>query len=156
VTEKVSARRKLRDENSPSFAGDPIVTEMLSRLDQLERQTDPRRADSENEKDAAAGQALKIASELAAYVAGWAVDHKVGLAIDGYGNIPDLMLTARTPAYNELRETVNSHQHEASGLQPAKLASSTKRKALANLFRFNIGGLDEPLRDSLAEALEAL
>jgi hypothetical protein len=149
-------RRLLRDEGCPNFADDPVVRQMLTRLDELERLTDPRRPDSERDKDIVASKALGIASELAAYVSGWAVDHKVGLAIEGLGNIPDLMITARTPAYNEVRETVNSHRHETAGLRSPELASGIKRKALSNLLDANIGGLPESLRDPLADALEAL
>jgi len=129
---------------------------MLSRLDELERLTDPRRPDSERDKDAAASKALGIASELAAYVSGWAADHKVGLAIEGIGNIPDLMTTARTPAYNRLRETVSSHRHETAGLRSAELTSRMKRKALSNLMDANINGPHWSLYASLADALEAL
>jgi hypothetical protein len=149
-------RRLLRDEGCPNFADDPIVRQMLSRLDELERLTDPRRPDSEHDKDASASKALGIASELAAYVSGWAVDHKVGLAIEGLGNIPDLMTTARTPDYNKVRETVNSHRHETAGLRSAELTSRIKRKALSNLIDANINGPHWSLHASLADALEAL
>jgi hypothetical protein len=149
-------RRSLRDEGCPNFADDPFVRHWLSRLDELERLTDPRRPDSEHNKDAAATEALGIASTLAAYVSGWAVDHKVGLAIEGLGNIPDRKITERSPAYNEARQNVNDHRHEAAGLQSAELTSGVKRKALSNLMYANVGGLPVSLCDPLAEALEAL
>jgi hypothetical protein len=149
------ARRQQRDETSPRFSDDPIVQEMLEMLDQLERQSDCRRLDSETNKDALASKALKIASKLVVYVSGWAMDHKVGLAIEGLGNIPDLATQTRTPAYNELRESVNSHRHEAAG-KSTNLTSGAQRKALSNLFNAMARGLDGSLWDSLAEALEAL
>jgi hypothetical protein len=156
LTDEKHARLRARNEDSPSFADDPMVRELLSRLDHLERQTNPQREGSENDKDAAAHKAMNLASELAAYVAGWAVSHKIGLAAEGHGNIPDLIPSARTAPYNELRENVDSHRHEAAGRQPVIFASAVKRRALANLLRFNLGGLDESLRGALAEALEAL
>jgi hypothetical protein len=149
------ARRAQRDENSPSFSDDPRVRDMLLRLDQLERQTDFRHPKSENDKDALANEALRIASELGTYVSGWATDHKIGLAIEGFGNIPDLATQTRTPAYNNLRESVNSHRHEAAA-QSRDLASGVQRKALSNLFNAMASGFHKSLCDPLAEALEAL
>jgi hypothetical protein len=85
------ARRAERDDSSASFSDDPVVRDMLVQLDQLERQTNPRHPDSENDKDALANKALRIISDLTLYVAGWAMDHKIGLAAEGLGNIPDLV-----------------------------------------------------------------
>jgi hypothetical protein len=151
------ARRFKRDEDRPNFSDDPLVRDMLLRLDKLERQTDHQHQDSENDKDALANKALRIASELGAYVSGWAVDHKIGLAIEGLGNIPDLGIQTRTPAYNQLRASVNSHRHEAAGRgRSTDLASRVQRRALSSLFNAMTSGVRESLYDPLAEALEAL
>jgi hypothetical protein len=149
------ARRLRRAEHSPNFSDDPVVREMLLRLDQLERQTDPQHPDSEYDKDASANKALRIAAELGAYVSGWALDHKIGLAIEGLGNIPDLAIQTRTPAYNKLRKSVNSHRHETAG-QSTDLPTGVQRKALSNLFNTMASGFHTSLCDPLAEALEAL
>jgi hypothetical protein len=149
------ARRLQRAEDSPNFADDPVVRDMLLRLDQLERQTDPQRRDSEHDKDASANKVLRIISDLSAYVAGWAIDHKIGLAIEGLGNIPDLASQMRTPAYSEHRESVNSHRHEAAG-QSRDLAAGEQRKALSNLFNAMAASPRGSLCDPLAEALLAL
>ena len=149
------ARRLQRAEHSPNFADDPVVRDMLQRLDQLERHTDPRYPDNEHNKDASANKALRIASDLIVYVSGWAIDHKIGLAIEGFGNIPDLSAQTRTPAYNELRESVNSHRHEAAG-QSRDLASGVQRKALSNIFNAMAASPRVSLCDPLAEALLAL
>jgi hypothetical protein len=149
------ARRLQRAEHSPNFADDPVVRDMLLRLDQLERHTDPQHPDSEHNKDASANKALRIVSDLSAYISGWAIDHKIGLAIAGFGNIPDLATQTRTPAYNELRESVNSHRHEAAG-QSRDLASGVQRKALSNLFNAMAASPRGSLCDALAEALQAL
>ena len=150
-----NARKLQRAEDSPNFADDPAVRDMLVRLDQLERQTDPQHPDSESDKDASANKALRIVSELGAYVAGWAIDHKIGLAIEGRGNIPDLAIQARRPAYTELREQVNSHRHEAAGRSPG-LTRQVQRKALSNILNAMASPFCESIFDPLAEALEAL
>jgi hypothetical protein len=148
------ARRLQRSGHSPNFTDDSVVREMLLQLDRLERQTDPQHPDSDCDKDASANKALRIVSELCDYVSGWAMDHKIGLAIEGFGNIPDLAMETRTSDYKELRKSVNSHQHEAAG-QSRDLASGVQRKALSNLFN----AMSSPrvsLWDPLAEALLAL
>jgi hypothetical protein len=150
-----NARRLQRAEDSPNFADDPVVRDMLQRLDRLERQTDPQRRDSEHDKDASANKVLRIISDLGAYVAGWAIDHKIGLAIEGLGNIPDLSAQTRTPAYSQRRESVNNHRHEAAG-QSRDLAAEVQRKALSNLFNAMAAGPRGSLCDPLAEALLAL
>jgi hypothetical protein len=155
MTDNNFERRYARSEGT-SFADDPHVQDLLARLDGLERSTDPRLPGGEVDKDAVALKALKIASELASYVSGWAMDHKIGLAIEGLGNIPDLAVMDRTPAYDELRETVNGHQHEAAAVRATELAHHVQRRALYNLLAVNIGGLPEILRAPLAESLEAL
>jgi hypothetical protein len=147
-------RRLQRAEHSPNFADDPVVRDMLLRLDQLERHTDPHHPDSEHNKDASANKALRIASDLIAYLSGWAIDHKIGLAIEGFGNIPGLATQTRTPAYNKLRESVNNHRHEAAG-QSRDLTSGVQRKALSNLFNA-MASPRQSLCDPLAEALQAL
>jgi hypothetical protein len=149
------ARRLQRTEHSPNFADDSVVRDMLLRLDQLERQTDPQHPDSKYDKDASANKALRIVSELCVYVSGWAMDHKIGLAIEGFGNIPDLATQTRTAAYKELRKSVNSHRHEAAG-QSRDLASGVQRKALSNLFNAIASSPRGSLCDPLAEALQAL
>jgi hypothetical protein len=150
------ARRHQRTEHSPNFADDPVVREMLLRLDQLERQTDPQRPDSEHHKDASANKVLRIISDLSAYIGGWAIDHKIGLAIEGLGNIPDLAAQTRTPDYDDLRKSVNSHRHEAAGQSRDHLASGAQRKALSNLFNAMATSPRVSLCDPLAEALQAL
>ena len=148
-------RKLQRAEDSPNFADDPAVRDMLLRLDQLERQTDPQHPDSKSDKDALANKALRIVSELCAYVSGWAVDHKIGLAIEGFGNIPDLATQTSTLAYKQIRESVNSHRHEAAG-QSRDLPSGVQRKGLSNLFNAMASPFHKSLCDPLAEALEAL
>lgn len=154
-SEPKRTRRLQRDENSPSFLDDPVVREMLLSLDQLERKTDHRDPDSENDKDALANLALKIAAKLGDYVSGWASDHKVGLAIEGMENIPDRASLARTPEYNDLRKSMNSHRHEIAALTKS-LTDKEKRKALLNQLSAMSCGLHSPLLDALVEAIEAL
>jgi hypothetical protein len=119
------ARRFQRDDNSLNFSDDPVVRDMLLRLDQLERQTDHRHPDSENDKDASANKALRIVSELGAYVAGWAMDHKIGLAIDGLGNIPDLARLG-TPASSSIGSFLRC-EHSFTG-QTLRRSGSRQRQ----------------------------
>jgi transposase-like protein len=156
TTEKHEYTRRLqRSEHSPNFADDKDVRDMLLQLDQLERQTDPQHPDGEYDKDASANKALRIVSDLCDYVSGWAMDHKIGLAIEGIGNIPDLPARMRTPDYDELRKSASSHRHEAAG-QSRDLTSGVQRKALSNIFNAIAASRRETLFDPLAEALQAL
>jgi hypothetical protein len=155
--EVAPARRLLRDETSMSFADDPGIRRLLIRLDDLERKTSPDRSESETDKDGAAAEALTIAFELVSILAGWAIDHKVGLAAKGLDNIPTLLSTeARTVEYQALRESIDSHMHETYAASQPKLTGRETRGAIASLLRgvrhYPLLNLSEPL----AEALEAL
>jgi hypothetical protein len=83
------------------------------------------------------------------------MDHKIGLAIEGFGNIPDLATETRTANYAELRKSVNSHRHETAG-QSKNLPSGVQRKGLSNLFNAMASSPRVSLWDPLAEALLAL
>lgn len=140
-----------------SFRDDPVVLQLLQELDDLERRTSPLQADSQDNKDAAANEALSLASRLAAHVSGWAVRHKIGLALHGHRNIPDIIPTARTPEYNALRAEFDNHRHEAQGSSlDAAMTDKAQRAALSNLMSCKIGGVPEMLARSISDALDAL
>ena len=77
---------------------------MLERLDELEKKTRPSASsgDVAEGKDLAARQALKTVGDLVRYVAGWAIDHQVGLAIEGLEFVPLPPSAEKHPQY--LRE----------------------------------------------------
>src|SRR6202140_644747 len=63
---------------------DTYVSHLLGRLDELEKQTRPSGGTvTSKSKDMAAFDALELAGELVAAVAGWAIDHQIGLAAKG-------------------------------------------------------------------------
>ena len=64
----------------------PHALGLLNRLGELEKRTRPEGGPSTSQgKDLAAFDALCAAGELVRYVAGWAIDHEIGLAVMGLG-----------------------------------------------------------------------
>src|SRR6516164_2513096 len=63
---------------------------MLERLDELEKKTRPSASsgDVAEGKDLAAREAMTTVAHLVRYAAGWAIDHQVGLAIEGLEFVP--------------------------------------------------------------------
>jgi hypothetical protein len=108
--------------------------------------------------------ALRFARELVETLAGWAIDHQVGLAMEGreFASVaphdaPDL------PEYVEARTAADDHRHELAGrpLREARWASDqmepdVTRQALLNLQLPNPGGFPNCLTQMVSEALRAL
>ena len=142
------------------LAEDGYVRLLLNRLDNLERKTRPSTGEeSAKGKDLAAFSALEIAGELTEHVAGWAIDHEVGLAVEGLKFVPlQPSGTKSNPQYLSDRATVDSHAHEKIGsLAPLGEAGAFfARKCLTNLLRCNPGAMPEWLRSMTIEGLEAL
>jgi|SRR6516165_6603648 len=68
---------------------DKRVALLIDRLMELERKTDPKNGmQSAKGKDLAAFCALKIAGQLVSALAGWALDHQAGLALEGLEFVP--------------------------------------------------------------------
>jgi hypothetical protein len=139
---------------------DTYVRHLIERLGELEKQTRPSGGmEASKGKDLAAFDALELAGELVAHIAGWAIDHQIGLAAKGWQFVPlQPSGTKNHPEYIENRSLVDSHEHERVGAQqrygshdPAFL-----RKCLANLVLLNSGGWPHWLCEELAEAIETL
>jgi hypothetical protein len=138
---------------------DDYVAHLLGRLKDLYKQSHPRTgAESAKGKDHAAFTALNVARELVAAVAGWALDHQVGLALNGLEFVPmQPSDTKQHPDYLKARQAVNDHSHERSGGLPhSDLDPIVARRLLINLLRLNPGSFHGALTTTTIDALEAL
>jgi hypothetical protein len=146
-------------------ARDEYVTFLIDRLRKLEQRTDPK--DGQNSakgKDLAAFEALSVAGELVNALAGWALDHQVGLALKNLEFVPlqpsgtkdHPAGTKDHPEYLAGRKNVDDHVHEKNGSSLGALDPIAARKLLINLLRANSGGFHPMLQGMAIEALEAL
>jgi hypothetical protein len=126
------------------------------RLAELERKTHPKDgAQSATKKDLAAFEALDTAGQLVEALAGWALDHQMGLALKGLKFVP--LGTAKTrslPEYQQARSLVDDHQHEVNGGM-CNIDGEVARRMLINLLRANPGGFNITLQLMTIAALEA-
>jgi hypothetical protein len=133
---------------------------ILERLDALEQKTRPSSGVmSAERKDLAAFEALKFAGNLVRYVAGWAIDHQIGLAAEGLKFIPRQPSgTKNHPQYLSELSLVDSHAHEKAGaaLSLSDDGPFVARKCLVNLLRANPGAMPSWLQHKIIESLEAL
>lgn len=146
-----------------AFKDDPYVTLLLDRLEKLERETRPSGGEQTAKgKDLAAFQALKFAGQLVEYLAGWAIDHEVGLAIE---NMQFVHLqptqTREHPQHLAERQQVDSHEHErAAGALHLNSDQESDpfiaRRLLLNMLRPNAGAFPGWLQSGVMEALQAL
>lgn len=131
---------------------------LIDRLDKLEQQTRPSLGEvSAEAKDHAAFSALAFASDLVEAVAGWAIDHQIGLAMKGLKFLPFVPnQTKDHPDYVAMKQTVDDHEHERlGGTVDYALDPLAQRQALINLlaaYRGAFGFIQRPALD----ALEAL
>jgi hypothetical protein len=113
---------------------------LLQSLDELEKRTRPSGgfATAEN-KDLAAFRALLRGGDLVSYVAGWAIDHQIGVAA-------------------QKNMTVDRHKHEKTGARERgeKNDPAFIRECLINLLQANSGGWPEWLCQHTLEAIEGL
>jgi hypothetical protein len=140
------------------------VALLIKRLEELEENTRPSAgAKTERGKDRAAFVALQTAGQLVDALAGWALNHQIGLALANLEFLPLGASSLRThPEYVATRVQVDSHRHEReggavfSGIKPERLGTAEKRRALRNLCHANSGGFERLLAHELHEGLEAL
>jgi hypothetical protein len=139
---------------------DTYVSYLLGRLDGLEKQTRPSGGmGTSKAKDMAAFDALELAGELVASVAGWAIDHQIGLAAKGLQFVPlQPSGTKDHPEYLEGRMRVDSHEHEKAGARETgdKHDPEFLRKCLMNLLLLNPGGWPAWLCQQTSDAIERL
>jgi hypothetical protein len=140
---------KLRD--------DKFIALLMDRLEELKQQTHPKDGlKSAKGKDNAALTALQLAGVLVGAVAGWAIDHAAGLALE------DLTFVSGVPrgqqnrhAYREALARVDDHRHERHGgmqqpWQQVGWDKKVQRKWLINLLTANAGGFpSSPSRELL-------
>lgn len=113
-----------------------------------------------NEKDMRAFSALGCAGELVDDLAGWAIDHTVGLALNGRRWVPLQPSGVKShPEYLAEREAVDDHIHEKTG--GAQTAYETLdpvmcRRIFLGLLQANPGGFPAEIQEMMVEALEAL
>jgi hypothetical protein len=89
-------------------------------------------------KDEKAFQALRSAAELTKVVAGWALDHQIGLALKAGEPLPPVHAKiAKSSEYARRRAAVDSHEHEKNGsaatLRQGPFEALEARQALINL-----------------------
>jgi hypothetical protein len=142
------------------FAQDKYILSLLDRLSQLERDTRPSLGSkSAKKKDLAAFEALEVAGQLVAAAAGWAINHEIGLAVEGLQFAP--LQPAQTkvhPRYLKLKAAVNDHRHEEVGAaaRGERLSPLFLRTCLINLIKPNSGGWPVWLCRVAVDALDAL
>lgn len=135
---------------------------LLDRLDHLEKKTRPSASwdDVAEGKDLAVFEALRFAGDLVRYVAGWAIDHQVGLAREGLKFVPlQPSGTEQHPQYLSERSAVDRHHHEKEGgILPFKDENDAlvARRCLVNLLRSNPGAMPTWLAQKAIDGLEAL
>jgi hypothetical protein len=148
----------------PKRAYRKLICKLLSELEQLREATDPTQgATTAAGKDAKAFQALRSAAVLTKVLAGWALDHQIGLALAHCEHPPPLVdaKMAKSPEYTQLRTAVDSHEHEKNGsaasLRQEPFETVAARQALINLL-MPLSGYILPvsLFIQVKEALQAL
>jgi len=150
----------------PSRVGDGTEAEkrhidiLIARLLELRESTNPARGDDTAKgKDLAAFQALKTAGELVRALAGWAVDHQVGLAIEGLSFFPPLGPVRGLPGYDDARAAVDTHAHERTGGHAdAEVLSNPMivRQIGINMIATNSGWMPPTVAIELETSLKAL
>ncbi len=81
-----------------------VVLPMVERMIEFRQRSDPRNESTAAGKDLNARMALRLARELTETLAGWAINHLVGLAVEGRespGFAPHDQLDARSVWLNK-------------------------------------------------------
>jgi hypothetical protein len=136
---------------------DDYVAHLLGRLKELYKQSHPRAgAESAKGKDYAAFNALRLSGELVAAVAGWALDHQIGLALRGLEFVPLQPSGAKDhPEYLRARQIVDDHIHEQNGGRHSDFDPIGARRVMINFLRGNPGGFTQSLTQPTIARLEA-
>lgn len=111
------------------------IARLLDRLADLEAKTTPLDVGASG-KDLNAFLALQAAGALVEVVAGWAIRHQIGTALEGRGFVPLGPQEARnTDAYRDAKAAVDDHRHEQLGeLEPGvALRDDQVRQAIINI-----------------------
>lgn len=141
-----------------SFANSDRVKNLLRLLEGLAEKTDPAGGDdTARQKDERAFIAIGLAARLVDEVAGWAIDHQVGLALKNLAFVPlGHPETRDAPEYVRARRQVDSHDHELAGFEATRLEPLVQRQALINILSASDGFLPSDLCASVVRALRGL
>jgi hypothetical protein len=141
---------------------DKYVADLIDRLHDLERKTDPKLgARSARGKHRAALHALSIIGELVNALAGWALDHQAGLALKDLEFVE--LRTTKTPVhpnYPGPEFAYDDHRHEWYGRNwvgrdGAPIDPIVARRWLMQLVQTNPGIFNWQLSSMTLSALEA-
>ena len=139
------------------FPGDTEILEIIGKLRGLYRATQPDGGGrTASGKDINARTALGLAAFLFKDLAGWAVDHHVGLALAGVSPAPKPINEEQPDDWHRQRTAgADSHEHEATAAQYEFADPILNRQIAAQLLT-----VDAPLPSRLAyelvRALQAL
>ena len=117
---------------------------------------------AEVDKDLKAWTALVRMRELTETIAGWAINHQTGLAVEGLRALSSLASADinENPEYDENLSRLNSHEREQTGKrvyeETEKLSPLLARKILTNILSANPGGFNFDLNRMLVQAMQAL
>lgn len=158
--EHPSAKPGCREHHGPLIET-ALVKVLLARLDDLEIGSRPSGGEvTAAGKDNEAFSALSIAGQLVRCVAGWAINHQIGLGSENLKYVPLQPSGTRShPQYLQERSIVDSHVHEKAGatFHPMDDGSAeAARKCLVNLLRANPGAMPTWLQVRTIQGLEAL
>jgi hypothetical protein len=136
---------------------DDHVAHLLGRLKELYKQSHPRAgAESAKGKDQAAFNALRLSGELVEAVAGWALDHQIGLALQGLEFVPLQPSGVKDhPEYLRARQIVDDHIHEKNGGLHSDFDPIVARRVMINFLRGNPGGFNRSVTQPMIARLEA-
>jgi hypothetical protein len=133
------------------------VDELIRRLLELKKRSDPNGGEATaSGKDLRAFEALETAGNLVEALAGWAIHHTCGRALEGLPFVPlQPSGTKNHPEYKNLRARVDDHRHEHAGARLDDTADPTiARKILIGLIAGNAGAWPKELRDYVLHAFE--
>jgi hypothetical protein len=142
------------------FGYDPEreVADILSKLKSLQNETDPTtgEATSAADKDLKAQQALGLAGNLVAIVAGWAIDHYAGLVKDGLRPVGWVPHALRDKFSGQIASG-NQHDHERRGGHPDfRLNEVEARNLLRVMLERNPGAFPEGLKATACHELDRI
>lgn len=136
------------------------IAELIAELAALEIATRPQDGVRTAEgKDRNAVKALTLANQLVRAVAGWAVDHQMGLALLGQASGPDVPPEmSQHSLHKAVLKIVDQHQHEISGAQgfTKSVSPMTARQTLSNFLQTNPGAFPFKMAAEAIDALTAL
>jgi hypothetical protein len=138
------------------------VAGLVDGLARLEMKTRPSQGNpTAKDKDLHVQDALSLARQLVAAVAGWAIDHQVGLAFHELENLPPQIGGLNSPAkreYASRKAKVDQHEHERDGalIDFDQDDSLFARRCLRFLLQQNQAGLPPWLSEMTLSGLQAL